>query len=161
MSLTNLQKLDDTGSDSAYKQQRFTILKLLEGNIPTPYFDKKGFITIGIGFEIDNNTGNRDLVLGTKGMNLSAAQQDIINVAFKSSRMAQIKALPQATKAQRLAKDEALGVYLNSVLGSQPFSMTDPQIKGVFDVLVQKHQDAISTLISDPSIEKIILTLQT
>ncbi len=48
MSLVNLQTLQDSATDpnSEFKQQRFAILKLLEGNVPTPYFDSKGIITI-------------------------------------------------------------------------------------------------------------------
>jgi len=54
MSLSNLHTLDDSsGASSEYKTKRFEILSLLEGKVATPYFDSKGIITIGIGFNID------------------------------------------------------------------------------------------------------------
>lgn len=54
MSLANLHNLQDSTTDlnSEFKLQRFAILKLLEGSVPTPYFDSKGIITIGVGFKL-------------------------------------------------------------------------------------------------------------
>lgn len=130
MSLDNLQVLQDSADpNSEFKQQRFAILKLLEGNVPTPYFDSKGIITIGIGFNIDGVLDNRNLVMRTMG--LSSTQQAIINNnAWNSATMTEIRALPQATSTQLWAKNAELRAYLNSVLGvGQSFSMTDPQIK--------------------------------
>jgi len=161
MSLANLQVLQDSPTDpnSAFKLKRFAILKWLEGNVPTPYFDTKGIITIGIGFNIDTITGNRNRVMGGDGMNLSLAQQAAITAAWNSPVMKQIRALPQATPTQLWAKNAELCAYLDSVLGGGlSFSMTDPQIQSVFNVLVLEHQNKISSLVGTPSIEQIVLT---
>lgn len=155
MSLSNLQTFNNSAE---FEQKRFDILEWLEGNILTPYFDTKGLITIGIGFQIDTIIDNRNFVMGDAGMNLTLAQEAAINAAWESTAMTRIKALPQATETQRQAKDAALCAYLDSVLGTRSFAMTDPQIKNVFDVLVLKHQDKITSLISTPSIEQIVLT---
>jgi hypothetical protein len=156
MSLANLHTLTDSASDpnSEFKQLRYNILSLFEGNIPTPYFDSKGIITIGIGFNIDLQS-NRSLVLDTMGL---TAQQAAITAAWNSSTMVEIRALPQATSTQLWAKNATLRAYLDNVLGTQAFSMTPQQTKDVFDVLVKEHQDAISSLVGTPSLEQIILT---
>ncbi|MDD2893425.1 MAG: calcium-binding protein, partial [Halothiobacillaceae bacterium] len=158
MNLTNLQELTDSPTDlnSEFKKARLAILSLFEANVPTPYFDGKKLITIGIGFQIDTNTSNRKDVMDV--MNLSAEQQAAINAAFKSPTMAQIRTLPQVTKAERDGKNALLSAYLDSVLGTRTFSMTDPQIKKVFDVLVKEHEKVSTSLIPTPSIEQIVLT---
>jgi VCBS repeat-containing protein len=156
MSLGNLHTLTDSATDpnSEFKQLRYNILSLFEGNVPTPYFDSVGIITIGIGFNIEL-LSNRNLVLDTMGL---TAQQAVITAAWSSPTMAEIRDLPQTDSTQRWAKNAVLCAYLNSVLGTQPFSMTTQQIKDVFDVLVREHQDAIASLVSEPSLEQIVLT---
>jgi GH24 family phage-related lysozyme (muramidase) len=77
MSLANLHTLTDSDTDpnSEFKQKRFTLLSLLEGKVPTPYFDSKGIITIGIGFNIDIGLEkNRNKVM--EAMGLSPTQQN-------------------------------------------------------------------------------------
>ena len=159
MSPINLHTLTDSVTDpnSEFKQKRFAILSLLEGKVPTPYFDSKGIITIGIGFNIDKVLENRNDVMAAMG--LSSAQKASINAAWSSARMTEIKKMPHATEQQRNDKNAALVTYLNGILGvGQTFTMTDPQIKTVFDKLVVEHQDAISSLINKSSIEQIVLT---
>lgn len=94
MSLANLHTLQDSETDfnSEFKQQRFAILKQLEGSVSTPYFDAKGIITIGIGFNIDAVRDNRNDVMTAMGLTL--AQQAIINdTAWDSANMDLIRAI--------------------------------------------------------------------
>jgi GH24 family phage-related lysozyme (muramidase) len=158
MSLSNLHTLDDaTGANSEYRTRRYEILGLLEGNVPAPYFDNKGFITIGIGFNIDGTTSaNRSLVMAE--MNLTLGEQSTVNAVWIAPGMATIRAMPQATMAQLDAKNAALRTYLNDALGGgQTFTMTDPQINAVFDELMVDSVAAVSSSISTPSEEQIIL----
>lgn len=158
MSLSNLHTLDDSiGANSEYRTRRYDILSLLEGNKLTPYFDTKGIITIGIGFNIETaNLANRNKVMDAMG--LTATQQSSINDAWDAPGMATIRAMPQATTAQLNAKNAALQTHLNGALGAgQSFTMTDPQIKTVFDDLMVASVTAVSSSISTPSVEQIIL----
>lgn len=129
MSLSNLQILDDTGTNSLFKQMRFDILKWLEGKVSTPYFDTKGIITIGIGFNIDITQHRNDVM---NAMGLSPAQQTAINALWNSEALNAIR----SCYAPGPAQNKMLTDLLAKTIGSTTFSMTDPQIRQVFDVLV-------------------------
>ena len=162
MSLGNLHTLQDSDSapDSEFKQLRFAILKQLEGSIPTPYFDKNGIITIGIGFNIDFGFADTNRKYVMEAMGLTDTQKANINTAWNSPGMNAIRGMPQSTGTIPVEKNAALVTYLNGILGvpGQTFSMTDPQIKTVFDILVLEHQNAIDSLVGVPSLEQIVLT---
>ncbi len=129
----------------------------LEGNDPLPYFDSAGLISIGIGFNINSPGANRNLVMREIGMGLSTAQEDAINDAFLSTRMNEIRAMPQATPAQLNAKNLALRTYLNGIIPGRTFKMTSPQIDAVFGEIAAPHLTAIEPLISEPSLERLAL----
>jgi GH24 family phage-related lysozyme (muramidase) len=76
MTIENLHTLTESETDpnSEFKQKRFSILSFLEGKVPTPYFDSKGMITIGIGFNIDTGMdGNRREQIGVRSCYLIAS----------------------------------------------------------------------------------------
>ena len=143
-----------------FPAQLRALIGRLEGNMLLPYFDTKGVVTIGIGFNIDSPGANRDLVMGNTGIGLSTAQQTAINDAFTSTRMNEIRAMPQeASGAGPLidAKNLALRTYLNETLAVRSFDMTQPQIDAVFSQIAATHLTAIDPLIPAPSLERLAL----
>jgi hypothetical protein len=148
MTISNLNTL----SPANYTTQIFNVIAQLEGRIPGAYFDSKGIISIGVGFNIDGaGTANRTTVMNAIG--LSAAQQQAINTAWSAPGMAPVRAMTPGP-----AKDAALQAYLNGVLtGGATFSMSDTQMRTVFTTIVATHETAINSLIAAPSLERIAL----
>lgn len=151
MSITNLHLLSDAEGSAEYADLRYSIISQLEGVESLPYFDNatNPLITIGVGFQIDNDA-NRTGVM--EAMGLTGAEQALINDAWDSPRMAQIRALPAGT-----AKNLALQNFLSETLGRQ-FAMTTEALRQRFDEVVVVHEAAITTLVEEPSLEKIVLT---
>jgi len=89
---------------------------------------------------------------------LSPTQTTSVNAAWTSARFLEIRAMPQGTPAQLQAKNLALRQYLDGIVGGQSFIMSSDQVKSVFDKLVTSHEAAISNLVGEPSLEKIVLT---
>ncbi len=139
MSISNLQIVG-----ANYERLRYEIISCLEGNERNPYFDTKGKITIGVGFNIDDPTV-RGLVLNALG--LTASQKAVISTAWESPEMSAIRAKTGN------ARDQALQKFLNDkLLNSPSFTMTDTQISSVFKILVQEHEKFNHAgLISPPS----------
>lgn len=157
MPITNLHLLSNAEGNTEYADLRHSIISQLEGVKPLPYFDNAvpALITIGIGFQIDNNRVNRDGVMNAMG--LSGAEQALINNAWGDPRMAQIRALPANNEQNRALQNLALQNYLSETLGRE-FVMTPEAIRSRFDEVVGEHETAIATLVNEPSLEKIILT---
>jgi GH24 family phage-related lysozyme (muramidase) len=99
MSLSNLRVLND----AQYANLRYQVIKLLEGARSLPYFDSNGYVTIGIGFNINTNNDNRTGALAAMG--ITGTELTTMNTAFASARMAEIRSMPASTQAQRDARD--------------------------------------------------------
>ena len=66
MSISNLHTL----SAADYTTQLFNVIAQLEGQKSGSYFDCKGIVSIGVGFNIDSSSGvaNRTSVMNTIGL---------------------------------------------------------------------------------------------
>ena len=152
MPIANLHALDE----EAFNERLRDFIVQVEGNERLPYFDtaNPARVTIGIGFNIDI-PGNLTRVVTAMG--LSGAEQASISNALRSVRMAEIRAMPQGTLAQRNARSQALRAHLDAALG-RPFAMTQDQINTVFGQVSQDHLRAIDPLIPELSLERLALT---
>ena len=148
MAISNLHTL----SAANYPTQLFNVIAQLEGQDSGAYFDSKGIITIGIGFNIDGtNMANRTTVMDA--MSLSATQQQAINAAWSAPGLASIRAMSPGP-----AKNAALQAYLNGVLGAaRTFDMSQTEMRSAFATIVATHETAINTLVGAPSLERIAL----
>ncbi|MCK6406956.1 MAG: hypothetical protein L6Q60_13195, partial [Rhodocyclaceae bacterium] len=154
MPLTNLHEL----TADEYNARRRALLEQLEGYGEAPYFDSANppLITIGVGFNINAlNTDVRNRVF--EAMGLTGEEQLAIDRAWRTTQMAEIRAMPGGTPAQRAARDQALQTYLNGVLPGRNFSMTPAEIDAAFLRIVDPHQRAIAQLIPTHSLEQLAL----
>ena len=126
MNIANLHTLADSSApDSEYKVSRYSIIAQLEGKRAKPYFDSANLITIGIGFNMEPYSLRTEVF---NAMGLTAAEKNVLNTAWSSPQMLQVRAMPASTNAQRDARNAALEQLLSGALG-RSFEMTDSSMK--------------------------------
>lgn len=116
-----------TLSEAEYQNLRYAIIAKLEGRKEAPYFDNADppQVTIGIGFDISNE-GLRNTVMAEMG--LSNEAQIAVNNAWAAPAMNNIQT------------NQQLSTYLSNAAG-RPFVMTDPQIRNVFNGIVDGYDN--------------------
>ncbi|HWW04223.1 calcium-binding protein [Collimonas sp.] len=136
-----------------YEALRFALIGQVEGIVYTPYFDKVGIITIGIGFNIDTGNANtRAAVMSAMG--LTSTQQSAVNTLWDSVALANIRSM-----APGKARDGALSSLLAQTVGTSTFAMTDSTMLQVFNGIVDGKDKTAqnATGIVAPSFERAVL----
>lgn len=79
--------MNNTQSITSYRNDLLTFLTPLEGFRQDPYFDTKGIVTIGYGFNIETNPAARLLVLNRLGLFAGRTDLEIAKATVKRGRV--------------------------------------------------------------------------
>ncbi|MDI1360359.1 MAG: hypothetical protein PSU84_19305, partial [Methylobacter sp.] len=139
MAISNFQTL----TKSQFDVQLRSFIEQFEGNKPLPYYDTTGNPTIGIGFNIFNET-MRNRVFGAMGIpdtdtGMRKTLSDIINDPGRRTRA--LAAANNKTALDNISKE--MQDALDAAYG-KPFSMPPDQINTVFDGEAASRVDTVS-----------------
>lgn len=159
---------------SAYIAARIAMFKESEGNKELPYYDTVGIPTIGIGFNIHNNSFNRKLVLKTLGLDVDLEINDPNFQAFESSYIDQITQIlsirTDVNSDQNLqssldqimlerSNDPVIREFLGTSNLRNSFRLTQSEIDATFNVVIEQYEQALTEKISSSDISRERLAL--
>ncbi|MDD2743829.1 MAG: hypothetical protein PHV02_16310 [Rhodocyclaceae bacterium] len=110
-----------------YEALRYALIAQLEAKKTLPYFDTatNPLITIGVGFNIDNNPQRRNQVIAALG--LSPVQSAGINGIWTSPELADIRDDPHVTAAEQQAQNQRLENLFTQTLRSNTTAQLSAQ----------------------------------
>ncbi len=131
-------------ASGTYNDYRYNLIKIAEGCRSTPYLDSKGYVTIGIGFNL-NAAASRNCVFSELG--IQSGMQSYNNLIDILGQR-----YPYTTIEQRNDLESQINPQLNA---NGLTSLTDPQINNIFNNLVGGFETTVNRWMQNYSIPTI------